>query len=42
MGSSLDEASQIYKIIQQHFKQLANGYDFFDDKEETIEYAMEK
>lgn len=36
----MDEASQIYKMIQQYFIQLANGYNFFDDKE-NIEYTME-
>lgn len=43
----LDEASQIYKMIQQYFIQLANGHNFFDDKENIvcslncIEYTME-
>lgn len=43
----LDEASQIYKMIQQYFIQLTNGHNFFDDKENIvcslncIEYTME-
>ena len=36
----MDEASQIYKMIQQYFMQLAIGYNSFDEKE-NIEYTME-